>query len=126
MIHVSAVDFKVSCAELLPGSYVVTLGGDADPYAVPSLARELERLTDLGAREIVVDLLDVPFIDSTVLGVLLKTARRLRADGGDFVLVSDDPRVLRPFEITGLSAHFRFEKTLAAAVERALENAYRA
>ena len=121
-----SVDFKVSSAELAAGSYVVTVGGDADPSAVPTLSRELARLVDDGAREIVVDLLDVPFIDSTVLGVLLRMSRRLRADGGEFVLVSDDPRVLRAFEITGLAAQFRFEKTLAAAVERALGNAYRA
>lgn len=125
MDFVSSVDFKVTCAELVPGAYVVTLGGDADPFAVPALTHELQRLADGGAREIVVDLLDVPFIDSTVLGVLLTTSRRLRADGGQFVLVTDDPRVLRAFEITGLATHFCFEPTLASAVDRALENAYR-
>lgn len=121
----SSVDFTVTSAELAADSYVVTLGGDADPYAAPTLERELVRLSDDGAREVVVDMLDVPFIDSTVLGVLLRLSRRVRADGGEFVLVSDDPRLLRAFEISGLSTNFRFEKTLAAAVERALENAYR-
>jgi anti-sigma B factor antagonist len=69
----------------------------------------------------IVDLGQVPFLDSTILGVLLQAARKLRADGGEVVVVSDDPRVLRTFEISGLSSQFRFEPTLAAAVDRVLD-----
>lgn len=114
---VASVEFKVTAAELTEGAYVVTLDGDADPHAAPSLARELEKITAAGPREIIVDLLDVSFIDSSVLGVLLRTSRRLQVEGADVVLVSDDPRVLRAFEITGLGGQFRFQRTLAAAVE---------
>jgi hypothetical protein len=41
------------------------------------------------------------------------------------VLVADDPRVLRTFEIAGLSAQFRFSRTLTAAVEEAIQRSIR-
>jgi anti-sigma B factor antagonist len=119
-------EFRVTAAELVADSYVVTVAGEADVYSSPELGRELDKLCTHGAREIIVDLLDVPFIDSTVLGVLLTTTRRLRVVGGELVLVTDDPRILRAFEITGLVGQFRFDRSLASAVERSLERAYAA
>jgi anti-anti-sigma factor len=110
----------MSSAELTDDAFIVTVSGEADALAAPTLQRELDVLADDGARELIVDLLQVPFLDSTVLGVLLRSARRMRADGGDVVLVSDDPRVLRTFEINGLVSSFRFERTLNGAVDRAL------
>ena len=68
----------------------------------------------------------MPFIDSTILGVLLKASRRARDEGGTLVLVSDDPRITRAFEITGLLGQFTFERSLAAAVERSLERSFAA
>ena len=116
--------FRLSTAELVEGAYVVTISGEADVASAPQLSEELERLVGDGAHEVIVDLLDVPFVDSTVLGVLLKVSRRARAEGGEVVLVSDDPRVLRVFEITGLTSQFTFERSLARAVERSLERTY--
>jgi anti-sigma B factor antagonist len=65
----------------------------------------------------VVDLLRVTFLDSTALGVLVGAAKRVRAGGGSIVLVSDDPRTLRVFEITGLGGIFTLERSLVAAIE---------
>jgi anti-sigma B factor antagonist len=118
--------FRVSTAELVEGAYVVTVNGEADMYGAPQLSAELDRLVADGARDVIVDLLDVPFLDSTVLGVLLTASRRARSDGHELVLVSDDPRVLRVFELTGLLGQFTFERSLASAVERSLDRAFAA
>jgi anti-anti-sigma regulatory factor len=48
----------------------------------------------------------------------------LRANGGELTLVTDDVRVLRVIEITGLAEHFHFERTLSEAVDNAVEAAY--
>jgi anti-sigma B factor antagonist len=119
-------EFKLSTAELVEDAYVVTLCGEADAYNAPQLEEELDRLLGDGAREVILDILDVPFIDSTVLGVLLKASRQARADGREVVLVTEDPRVLRVFEITGLLGHFRFERSLASAIESSLERTFAA
>jgi len=112
--------FGLTSAELADGAYVITVTGEADTLAAPQLQRELDAVTGNGAREVIVDLLGVPFLDSTILGVLLRTARRVRAEGGDVVLVSDDARLLRTFEVSGLVTQFRFERNLGDAVDRAL------
>jgi len=58
----------------------------------------------------------VSFIDSTVLGVLLSYHERLQNLGGELVIVTEDRRVLRTFEITGLDRIFAIERRLADAV----------
>ncbi|HEV8687559.1 MAG TPA: STAS domain-containing protein [Gaiellaceae bacterium] len=115
------LDFRLTTAELVDGTYVVTVSGEADAADVESLSDELEEVLGEGASCVIVDLLEVPFIDSAVLGVLLRVSRRLRSGGGELVLVADDPRVLRTFEIAGLSAQFRFARTLTTAVEDVIQ-----
>lgn len=117
----SLLDFRLTSAELVDGTYVVTVSGEADATDVEALGDELEEVLGEGASCVIVDLLEVPFIDSAVLGVLLRVSRRLRSGGGELVLVADDPRVLRTFVIAGLSAQFRFARTLTAAVEDLLD-----
>lgn len=83
----------------------------------PRLADELESLVDRGAREIVVHLGGIELIDSTALGVLLRARDQLKRVGGDVVLVTNDRRILRLFEVTGLDRTFRIESSLPDAVQ---------
>jgi anti-anti-sigma factor len=112
--------FRMSSAELTDEAFIVTVSGEADARAATTLQRELDGLADEGARELIVDLLRVPFLDAHIVGVLQRAAGRMRADGGEVVLVSNDPRLLRTFEPNGLRSTFRFERSLNEAVDRAL------
>lgn len=111
--------FRLSSASLVDGTCVVTLSGELDLANVEEIDRELETLHERGARKIVVDLLEVPFVESRVLGVLLRHSSRLRESGGRLTLVIDD-RVLRVIELTGLRAQFRIAATLAEAIAEEL------
>jgi anti-sigma B factor antagonist len=97
--------------------YVVTAEGELDVSGAGPLRRELDRVHERGGRRIIVDLLGVSFLDSAALGVLVGSAKRARASGGRFSLVSDDPRALRVFQITGLDRVFSLERSLAAAID---------
>jgi len=112
----SALDFRISSAHLADDAYILSIGGEADLFTAPQLEEGLSELTAAGARRIVVDLAGAAFVDSTVLGVLLKTLTRLDAGGGGLVLVSNDRRILKVFEVTGLARVFRIEPTLTKAV----------
>jgi anti-sigma B factor antagonist len=109
--------FEVRTASVARGAFVVSVVGEADMASAPELERELEDVLHRGGRSAAVDLMEVGFIDSTVLGLLLRLQRRFRARGGDLVLVSGDRRVLRTLEITGLDRVFRIERRLGEAVD---------
>lgn len=113
-------EFRIASAHVVEDVYVVTLSGELDLANVGDIDRELSGIGEEGARHVIVDLLEVPFIESRTLGVLLHHARRLRMEGGELTLVSDDARVLRVIEITGLGGHFALERSLSRAIDGAL------
>ena len=116
----SGVDFRISSAQVGERTYVASLGGELDLHVAPQVDEHLVRLLlEHGARRIVVDLGGVTFVDSTILGVLVRTARRLATGGGELVLATDDARILRTLEVTGLDGHLRVHATLLDAVTTA-------
>src|SRR5207302_396736 len=82
------------------GTYVVSVYGELDLHTVGQLEAELEAAVAHGAQRLVVDLACVSFMDSTALGALVAAHRTLRLASGDLSIVSDDPRVVRVFQIT--------------------------
>ncbi len=111
------IDFSVKTARVGEDAFVISVAGDADLHSAPELERELQNVVQLGGRSVALDLAEVPFIDSTILGLLLRYHPRFRAKGGDLVIVSDDRRIVRTLEITGLDRIFRIERRLGDAVD---------
>ncbi len=109
-------EFDVQTARLENNAFLVSVKGEADMNTAADLERELKDVLRLGGRSVTVDLVEVGFIDSTALGLLLRFQPQFKARGGDLVIVSDDRRVLRTFEITGLDRIFRIERSLGEAV----------
>jgi len=114
---VSVLEFNVSTAGLGDNAFVVAAAGEADMYTAPALEQALEGVVGLGGTSAVLDLAEVSFIDSTVLSVLLRFRERFQELGGGFVIVTDDRRVLRTFEITGLDRIFTIERRLAEGID---------
>lgn len=112
----SVLEFSVNVAELDGDAFVVSAAGEADMYTAPRLEQALEGVLALGGTSVVLDLAEVTFIDSTVLGVLLRYRGRLERLGGSLVIVSEDRRILRTFEITGLDRLFSIERRLADGI----------
>jgi anti-sigma B factor antagonist len=88
---------------------VVSLEGELDLAAAPELRECLVRLTEGGATDIVLDVAQLAFIDSTGLSVLVMALNRSRAVGGSTVLRHPSPSIMRLLEITGLLAVFDVE-----------------
>jgi anti-sigma B factor antagonist len=116
---------RATTAQIGADAYVVSVAGELDIATAGRLSEELERTAERGARRVIVDLVGLTFIDSVALGVLTEEARRLRADGGTCIVVSQDPRILRVFEITGLDRIFHIERSLAEAVEEVIDGVAR-
>jgi anti-sigma B factor antagonist len=93
---------------------VIAVAGEIDVATAPQLREYLHRVIARGDSTIVLDLLDVSFLDSTALGVLVGALKRCRELGGDLHVVVTDPRIMKIFEITGLTKVFPIADSLAA------------
>ena len=94
---------------------VLEVGGEVDVYTAPRLRERLVELVDGGARNVVVDLGRVDFLDSTGLGVLVGALKRLRAANGTFGLVCAKEPLLKIFRITALDQVFPIYPSVEAA-----------
>src|SRR3954447_6685006 len=97
------------------GHKVLEVGGEIDVYTAPQLRERLISLVESGARQVVVDLGRVEFLDSTGLGVLVGALKRLRVVGGELLLVCGQERLLKIFRITGLDRVFALYESVEAA-----------
>lgn len=84
------------------GRGVVELCGEVDAYTAPSLRLVLEELPVPARYRVVVAMSQVPFMDSSGLGVLVGAAKRARNGGGALALAGCQERILRVLRITGL------------------------
>lgn len=99
-----------------PGFTVIAVGGEIDVYTAPKLREKLISLVDDGSYQLIVDMEDVEFLDSTGLGVLVGGLKRVRAHDGWIDLVCTQGRILRIFRITGLNKVFNIYSTVPEAL----------
>jgi anti-sigma B factor antagonist len=99
------------------GVAVLSLSGEIDLGTVPRLRDRLVRAAAAhrGTR-LLVDLDGVTVLDSAGLGVLLGGLRRMRASGGDLVLVCASTRVGELLRSVNLDRVFSIHATLAGAM----------
>jgi anti-sigma B factor antagonist len=100
-----------------PPYAIIAVRGELDVYSAPRLREALIELVSEGHRQLIADLEAVDFLDSTGLGVLVGGLKRLRSNDGDLALVCTQARVLKVFDITGLTGVFRITSTLEDAME---------
>ena len=99
------------------GFTVLAVRGEVDVYTAPRLREKLVELVTQGKHQIVVDLEGVEFLDSTGLGVLVGGLKRVRSHDGDLALVCTQHRILKVFEITGLTKVFSIHDSVEDAVK---------
>jgi anti-sigma B factor antagonist len=99
-----------------PPYTVLSVTGEVDVYTAPRLREKLVELVSQGKHQIIIDLEGVDFLDSTGLGVLVGGLKRLRSHDGDLGLVCTQHRILKVFEITGLTKVFAIRDSVEAAV----------
>jgi anti-sigma B factor antagonist len=92
---------------------VVEVQGEVDLASAPQLRRGLHELIDQDQVRIAIDLTGVEFMDSTGLGVLIGSLKRLKESDGALVLGGIKPSVARVFEVTGLDRIFTIHPSLA-------------
>ena len=92
---------------------IVVARGELDFYTAPALRADLLSAI-ASASAVVVDLLEVTFIDSTALGTLIGAGRR-RTDGAWLAIACVDPHVVRTLRLTGADRLIPVFGSVAAA-----------
>lgn len=98
------------------GTSVVALNGDFDMSNSYEFERRLSEAFGPERTDIVVDLRGVRFLDSTMLGALLRGLTRANQEGVGFALIRPNAFVWRVFVLTRLSEHFSNYSSLHEAL----------
>lgn len=114
------MDLRLEVSER-DGVAVLAVHGEVDVSTAPRLRQQLVEMASAGHDRAVVDLEGVDFLDSTGLGVLVSGLKRFRTLGGDLLLVCTQQRILKVFEITGLTKVFGIHESVDAAVAAGTE-----
>jgi anti-sigma B factor antagonist len=88
-----------------------------DAHNSDELKAELNRLFEAGAKQLLVDLKEVRFIDSSGLGVLVSGFKNASARQGNLMLSALQPQVKSMFELTRLYRVFDIFATVDEALE---------
>ena len=113
------MDLKI--AQKNKDSYVVlTVKGEIDLYNARQLKEKINDVMEdnVDTQDILVDIRDVAYIDSTGLGILIGIKRRVTEGKGKLVLVLSSERILKLFSITGLNNIFTIAGDMDAAIAR--------
>lgn len=89
--------------------------GELDAYTVGQFRESLTSLAD--RPRLVIDLSDVPFMDSAGLGALIGGIRRARESDGQVVVACSRPTLTRLLHTTGFDRVVPVTETLADAAD---------
>jgi anti-sigma B factor antagonist len=98
------------------GIEVIDVAGTIDIYTAPRLRELVIDLVSTDNCQLIVNMDQVEFLDSTGLGVLVGALKRVRAHDGSLDLVCTRERILKLFRITGLTKVFGIHETVDQAI----------
>ena len=83
---------------------LVRLTGELDQCSASGIRRDLDQmLLDPRVRHLVIDLKDMPFMESSGLGVILGRYRMMQERGGTVSLMHLSPQVKRVYDLSGMA-----------------------
>ncbi len=94
----------------------VALVGRFDARNAQTVKEALKQLVDGGATYLIVDLAEVPFIDSAGLATLVSALKLVRRVGGKVLLAGVQPQARTVFSLTMLDQVFTIHPTVEAAL----------
>lgn len=84
------------------GVPAIVVEGEVDLATVDTLRSAASRVVRNQPSQVVFDLRKVPYMDSSGLGILVATRRRVGSRPDSVVVITDQPAVLHSLRLTGL------------------------
>ena len=86
------------------GRVLMHLSGELDMFVSSSLAARFHELAEDGTHDVVIDLSEARFIDTTVLETFVAAQQELKSHDHGLAVIADHPYAKRTFELTGLDS----------------------
>ena len=112
-----AIEFAITDRKANGDTHIVSVTGEIDLFTAPEFKQRVSAPIDAGRSNVVVDLTETTFIDSSSLGVLIGAHRRLKLRGGLLVVVCDNDAIVKTFRITGLDGVFTLVRSRDDALD---------
>jgi anti-sigma B factor antagonist len=109
-------EITIRTQQVNENSASVILAGRLDARNAQTVKETLKQLIDRGSAYLVVDLAQVPFIDSAGLAALVSALKSTRRVGGSVLLSSVQPQARTVFSLTMLDQVFAIHPDLEAAL----------
>lgn len=103
--------------DIVDGKIVVSLSGRIDSTAAVEFEEQLITIIDQGNNVMAVDFLNVQFISSAGLRVLLLAAKKVKPYNGKLHLCNMSKDVREVFDISGFSSIFDIHGSVSDAVQ---------
>jgi anti-sigma B factor antagonist len=99
------------------GISVIKISGEVDIFTAPDFKSAINDAISSGAKDLVIDMTDVGYMDSSGFGALLSATKRLRPNGGRINLARCGEAIERMLKITRLDSIFGVFPQVGDAVE---------
>ncbi len=99
------------------GGAILYLSGKVIGDSVSQLKQTIEERLDSGADWLIIDLAEVPMMDSSALGTIIAAFLRLREKNGKLALLNVQKSILEVLAITKLDSLFEVYHDMQTALE---------
>lgn len=95
--------------EMKDNVLIIRLDGELDHHEASSLKEEWQKkMIQFRANDVVLNLENITFMDSSGIGVILGRYKEITAAGGELVICSINPAIERLFQLSGLFKIIRY------------------
>ncbi len=112
-IHVEKVGFHSDTA-------IVRINGQLDTIASYSFQEKMERLLQSGVCKFVVNLEQLEYISSAGIGIFPGLSQDLKKNNGGLIFTNVSPKIVKLFEMIGLTTIFPIRDTTEEALKEFL------
>jgi anti-sigma B factor antagonist len=91
---------------------VIRAVGELEIATVPEMRTVVAEVSERRPRALVFDFRRISYMDSSGLGILVSAKKRLGADKGEVVLITEQPAVLKALSLSGLDQIIQVYATL--------------
>jgi anti-sigma B factor antagonist len=102
------MEFSIREEQIAGAGHFLMVQGRLDAITAPQIKARLKELVAVGHRQLVVDLVDVSFIDSSGLSALVAGFKAAREVGGTLKLAGLNEQTRTAFQLSRLDRVFEF------------------